>query len=173
MGRVLALDVAFTSIGWAMVENGNIVDFGCIKTKPSKKKKAIRVADDDMRRCSEISRSLIHIMKGTDIGGVVAEIPSGGAQSARASLLMGKGPAILAAMVEVFSLPLECVTPDDVKRITGKANASKKEVENVIIARWPDVQFPDVLNQREHIMDALGAYIAAEHGVLIRTLNKQ
>lgn len=54
--------------------------------------------------------------------------------------------------------------------VCGKANASKEEVENAVLQRWPDAPLPKLKAEREHVADALAVFLAVEHGTLIRTL---
>ena len=167
---ILAVDAGFVACGWAVLCAGRIVATGCIRTERSEHKKALRVADDDAERCALIARSLARIVREHQVSGIVAELPGAGAKGARAISCMARAGAILATVAELLSLPTEWVTPSDVKKITGSRAASKLDVETVVLARWPRASLPKVKAEREHVADALGAYLAAEHGQLVRIL---
>ncbi|MBE7462882.1 MAG: hypothetical protein HS116_05230 [Planctomycetes bacterium] len=171
MSRILTLDAGFTSTGWAVLEGGGIVAAGCIRTERSAKKRGIRVADDDADRCATIARGLAGIVQNYAIRGIVCEAPSGGAKGARAIACMARAGAIVATVAELLALPCEWVTPQAVKRTAGTGAVSKADVEAVILRRWQDAPLPRLKCEREHVTDALGAYLAAEHGQLVRMLN--
>lgn len=157
-------------MGWAVLRDGEIMGLGCKRTKPESRKRGVRVADDDTERTQELARALRIIVEEYEISGVVVEMPSGGAKGARAISCMAKAGAIVATAVELLGLPAEWVTPAQVKKITGKRNASKAEVETAVLDHWPFATLPKIKADREHVVDALATYVAAKDGQLVRTL---
>lgn len=172
-GNILAVDAGFVSCGWAVLNGGAIVAAGCIRTEKSSRKKTIRVADDDAERCQVLARELARIIRAHHVAGIVAELPSAGAKGARAIGCMARAAAILATVAELLQIPAEWCTPQEVKKITGRKDVSKEDVEAVVLKRWPDAPLPTAKCEREHVADALGAYIAAENGTLVRLLNSR
>ena len=184
MGRILALDVAFSNTGWAILEYSDnewkCLDAYVITTKPEHKKKKLRVADDDVRRSTELFATLSAIMVQANIKGVVAELPTGGAQGARPNRAMGMATSVAACLVEQFKVPAEYINPNDSKKtVTGNKNASKKQVQDAIIKKYPTCTKSFKLkrgsqteyeNKFEHAADALAAFECAKEGVLVRLL---
>lgn len=174
MNRIIAIDAGFTSCGWAVLEPGPVrpIALGCIRTEKSNRKGAVRVADDDIRRCQEVARVLSRTIRTHRVGGVIAELPSAGAKGARAITCMARAGAIVAVVAELWRLPTEWVTPGEIKLLTGSKAASKDEVEAVVLKRWPamSAKLPRAKCEREHVADALAAFLAAEHGSLVRML---
>lgn len=168
---ILAIDAGFVNCGWAIICGGAIVATGCIRTEKSGRKQAVRVADDDAARCASIARGLVAVIAAHGVKGVVAELPSAGAKGARAIACMARAGAVLATLVELLHLPAEWVTPGAVKQVAGAKNASKEAVEAAVLRRWPAAPLPELKAEREHVADALGAYLAAEQGTLVRLLN--
>jgi Holliday junction resolvasome RuvABC endonuclease subunit len=169
---ILAVDAGFAATGWAIVSGGQFVVGDVIVTKAEGKKKAVRKADDDIERCQEIVRVLETMCRAYKVEALVVEIPTGGAQSARAMRGMGLVTGVLAALTELLGLPVEWVSPGQVKALAGSRLATKQQVEAVVVKRWPNaLAFCEALRgRREHLADALGAYMAAEHGQMLRTL---
>ncbi len=168
---LLALDPSFRSTGWAVLKAGDILACGCIRTEPSTSKTSVRVADDDAECCQRIARQLADLIRKYAIGGIIAELPTGGSKNSRANGCMARAGAIVAVVAEMLKIPAEWTTPGAGKEITGKKVASKKEVEKAVLCRWPDAPLPKTKCGREHVADALAAYVAAENGVLVRVSN--
>lgn len=182
---LLCLDMGFGKTGWSIFHGKRLIDCGCLITQKTKKKN-IRVSDDNADRSAQLAGALKSLVCDHNIEGVVAEIPSGGAKSARAMRDMGMCTAIVAATMQLLDLPIEYYTPREVKiAITGKANASKQEIIDEAqasleagavtknrttyyglttsegVRRFPKGQF-------EHIADSVGTYYAARTGNMVR-----
>jgi Holliday junction resolvasome RuvABC endonuclease subunit len=184
MGRILALDVAFSNLGWAVMSPKDD-DWEClsayvIETKRSDKKQAVRVADDDISRCCFIYRSLCELIERCGIRGVIAEMPTGGAKGARPHRCMGMSSAIVACVVETYKLPAEYTTPLAGKTAaTGSKKASKKQMMEAIAKRYPGSTTAFKLkrgskteyeNRYEHAADAVAAFMSAKDGNLVRLI---
>jgi len=168
---ILAVDAGFTATGYAVVKAGRILTCGCFRTKRSNRKHGLRVADDDAERSRAIARELMAICKQHDVRGIIAELPSAGAQNARAATCMARAGTIVVVVSELANLPSEWVPPSAVKAVAGRSDASKLDVERAVQRRWPDAPLPKLKCEREHAADALAAFMAAEHGTLVRLLN--
>lgn len=168
---ILAVDAGFVATGYAVLRAGAIVATGCVRTAKSTRKRSIRVADDDAARTQHLARELGGVIRAHNVRGIVAELPSAGAKGARAIGCMARAAAIVATVAELLQVPAEWVTPSEVKMIAGSKAASKEEVEAAVLQRWPDAPLPKINCEREHVADALAAYLAAEHGTLVRLLN--
>lgn len=174
MPYVLALDVGFASMGWAVADRtGRPVATGTIVTKKSDRKGSIRVADDQARRAAEMFRRLAGLAESWALSGVVAELPHGGAKSARAMASMAAGSALAAAFAEAHKLPVEWYTPGDCKvALIGRRNASKEEIEARVRAFFPEVVWPTTKAMREHAVDAAAVLVAAREGNIMRALKR-
>lgn len=187
MSRILALDVAFAHLGWAIMEpkgKGWIcLDAYVIETKKSDKKKNIRAAPDALRRCIELFDVLNTIITRCEIKGIIAEIPPGGGQNSNAVKLMGMASAVVAVAARVHDLPVEWTDPLDGKRaLTGKKNASKKLMMLAAAKSYPGstktFKFKkgskkEYENRYEHTADAIAAFVSAKDGTLARLLHQQ
>lgn len=200
MAKLMGIDAGFQASGVVIVELGDvdanttgpasrrILHAESFRTKPSPKKRGIRVADDDAERCQELARFLIDTIRIHQPAGAVVELPSGGAQGARANRAMGMATGVVVAVLEVAELPVEWVTPGDVKvAATGRRDGSKEAVQEAVReafdweegghgdkgrggesrSHWPRHKWA-----QEHVADAAAAVMAAEGGTLIRALER-
>lgn len=166
-----------------------------IETEKSKKK-TTRVADDYAYRSAQLANDLKGIVTEYGIKGVVGELPSGGAQSAKAMVQMNMATAIVAATMALLNIPVEWCTPEEVKKAaTGFRSANKimmmkavieffggkvieKPVKCKVSKNYPDGIRMDYkwkfLNEVwpsgkfEHIADSLGAMMALKDGNMVR-----
>lgn len=171
---VLGIDAGFRALGWALVDvkQKTIVEADAFRTKPEKKKRGIRVADDDVRCCKEMFLKLYGLVTRQDHMGVIVELPSGGSKGARANRGMGMATGIIGSLwATYYRIPFEWVTPTDVKlAATGKRAASKEGVARGVQAHLNDEAVHHLAPWKyEHIYDAAGAVLAAWDGVIVRT----
>ncbi len=173
MSVVLLLDPALRNTGYVFLDpvSDSIVAHGVLRTKKAAKKRHLRSADDTVAAIREILRGLRTLVEKHRPVMMVAELPVGGARSSRAAQAMAIAQAVVASVTEYLHVPLEVVAPEDVKKAaTGKRAASKEEVQESIVGRWPELG-PAYKSTRsasgydgtfEHVADALGAYMAVE-----------
>ncbi len=144
-----------------------IVRYATLRTERQAGKRGLRVADDDARRASELAVWLRDQLVG--VMGAVAELPTGGAQGARANRAMGMSSATVAATLALCGIPAEWTTPGDGKKAaTGRRDGSKEDVQAAVYERfrWPPLgRFGW---EREHVADAAAAVLAAWDGTLVR-----
>ena len=178
---VLGIDAGFTATGLTAIELGasgqlsQVIASKCVRTQPTKDKRAVRVADDDAERCMFLARAIQAFLQGWDPKAVVVELPHGGAQGARAIRAMALATGVVSAVLANNGYPVEWVTPQAVKKAAaGRRDASKQAVEQSVRQRfqWPDGTMPKTAAEREHICDAAGAVMAAEHGALIQAVRQ-
>ncbi|KKM23476.1 hypothetical protein LCGC14_1614830 [marine sediment metagenome] len=177
---VLSIDAGFEALGWVVARlieidrkmSIDLVAVGVIRTKKDTKKKHIYVADDDCRRIKELITGLRGVLDVVKIDGIVAEIPSGGAQGARANRCMGMSTAIVICFAEMLNVPIETYTPNEVKKVmTGKITASKEAMVAGAQAEWPDTKWPKNKGDIHHAADAAATLLAAEaNGNLLKML---
>lgn len=179
MARLLGIDAGFAAVGVVVVDVTEpsvrqVLFAETCRTKRTAKKRGIRVADDDAERCQEVARFLIDAIRTHQPAGAVVELPSGGAQGARANRSMGMATGIVTSVLEAAELPSEWVTPQMVKKAaTGRNDGSKADVQKAVrrIFEW-DNHWPKYKWAQEHVADAAAAVLAAEGGTLIRTLDR-
>jgi Holliday junction resolvasome RuvABC endonuclease subunit len=165
---LLSLDVGFSHCGWVVFKDGEPQDCGVIKTEKSNRK-STRTSDDNAFRAAQVARQLKEIIEGYGIKGVIGELPSGGAQSANAMRHMALATGIVASVASVLELPVEWVSPGDLKKaVTGYRSASKDEVMKVVRKRFNGFIWPKAKTRYEHIADAAGAYLALQDGNLVK-----
>jgi Holliday junction resolvasome RuvABC endonuclease subunit len=179
---VVGLDAGFAACGLVAVDVGEnkVIDVCAIETKRTAKKRGIRVSDDDCERCASMVRTLNDFLTKHKPKFVVVEMPSGGAKGARAQHAMGMAKGMVTATLTMMDLPCLVVTPLDVKRVAVPAGGKTKSVEKEAVAtaarkalNWKDAE-RTMQNFRgglhEHIYDAAGAVLAAEHDNMMRFL---
>ena len=189
---LLSLDVGFANLGWVLWDQGKLKDMGVIVTKKATKK-STRTADDYSFRSTQLARQLSEIIESGSVQAIVGELPSGGAQSAKAMAQMAMATAIVSSVASILNLPVEWCTPNDVKlAVYGQRSATKKQMMDTVIEKIGgercskkikskksktgyNLQFTYVVNgykfgatMFEHIADAIGAYWALRDGNLVK-----
>ena len=179
--KILALDVGFASAGMAVMDllggRAELFHTECLHTKPEAKKRGIYVAHDDVRRTAYLTREILRVYLDNSCKGPVVELPSAGAQGAKANRCMGIATGMIAAMVELVRCPAEWITPQESRTAAiGRATAPKGEdVKKLVMAAMAG-KYPEIAALRkadqEHIADALATYEAAKDRQMIRTLEQ-
>ena len=186
--RILALDVAFTHLGAAVLEYDQAHSTGwghvnttCLVTKPEAKKRRIYETDDKVRRVRILCTGLAALIKEGDPLLVSAELPSSGGKSASAHASMGIAISVVTCVTELFGVPLRSYSWDDIKlKVANKKTASKKEIQDAIVGARPDlgVQYKSTNKKSktgypcnfEHIADAIGAGMCAFDSDVVEAL---
>ena len=164
---LLALDIAFASMGWAVVENGRVIECGTIKTQKSKNKQT-RVSDDRAWRCAQIAQKLGEVIDAYRVDAVVGELPSG-SQNAAACSMLGLAVGVVVGVTESHGLPAEWISPTSAKKAAvGRRSASKAEMMDWCRREHPYFAFPKVKCEFEHIADAIAAYNGLKPGNLVK-----
>ena len=183
--KILALDVGFVATGAAVfVQNGPTawvpMEMLCVKPQdPGKeKKRGIYKAHLDAERVALMVRGLEQVMARHEIRHLVAELPSGGAQGARANRCMGASTAMIVTLAEARRLSAEWFTPEQTRTAAlgqptkGKADKIKPLVIAAMANRFPGFKPERYLKgHQEHIADALATFEAARNGNLVRSLS--
>lgn len=134
---LLCLDPSFTHCGCSIIDpDGNVVDAGTIVTEKTKNK-LLRVADDDVRRITQIASQLKTVIQHYDIKGILAELPPSNSQSAQAAKGLAMAVATVTTIAAAFDIPLEWATPSEVKQaMTGRKDASKEDMMTAACKRY-------------------------------------
>jgi Holliday junction resolvasome RuvABC endonuclease subunit len=180
--NLLCIDPGLCHTGWIIVDalSGSLVADGCINTEKAKAKN-MRVANDTIDRTQMILRELMAQMKAHQISGILAELPSGGGQSAVANKSMGIATAVCAALAEYSGKPAEWYSPMDVKKaLAGLRNASKEDMERKAVEIFPELRTRWSSSRAtsgfegtfEHVADAVGVWVAARNGTLVRLIRE-
>jgi len=176
---LLSLDVGFANMGWVLFQGGEIIDCGVIRTEKSQKK-GTRVADDHAYRSTVLAINLERIIMKNAVEGIIGELPSGGAQSAKAMAFMSSATSIVAVVGTLKKLPMEWTTPNEVKKaLAGVKNASKEIMMEKAkrefgfyidgnVYRNPNVDKKFPKGEFEHIADACGVYLALQNDNLVK-----
>ena len=169
MKYVIGIDAGFVATGvsvFSVVKNGALTFHSCrtFVSEKSEKKKQIRVADDDSDRITKTILNLDEFLSeiGVDDNQMycVIELPTGGAQGARANRTMGIITGAIVTYVTLKKLPVEYVSPNDVKiAVTGKKTASKDEIMDKIRKVLVKYELPKTKSEFEHIADSVGAIL--------------
>ena len=192
---LLCLDPSLTHCGCSIISpDGNVIDAGTIITEKTKNK-LLRVADDDVRRITQIASQLKTTIQYYKIKGILAELPPSNSQSAQAAKGLGMAVAIVTTVAAAFDIPLEWATPEEVKMaLTGRINASKEDMMKAACKRYGwlitekeirsrktgkrirmDYTYHVLSNQWgkerfEHVADSLGVLAALKQSNVVRML---
>jgi len=181
MVKILAIDIGFASTGMAVLcvhQDGRaeLHDARCLHTKPEHKKRGIYVSHDDTRRGREITRGIWEYLMLNDCKGIVVELPSGGAQGAKANRAMGIATGVMAALPTIIKMPVEYITPAESRKAaigacTAPAGQNIKELVIDAMAKKYGAALKQLpVKDREHIADALATFEAARERQLVQVL---
>lgn len=173
---VLGVDPGFASFGYSIVQlfpkSEEVLSVNVIRTKKSVKKQKVLVADDNFRRARAIAAILMEVISTHMPAAIAAEgmsFPRNASAAAKVAMAWG----ILAAVVEDLQLPLVQGTPQQIKKtLTGKTTASKEEVRDVLLERYPG-QFAAFMQstptgQWEHGFDSAAAVVTCLDSDVLR-----
>ena len=195
---VMALDIGFAHTGIAVFDVSKtpalIVHLSCVRPKKDTKKKHLLVADSDIDRVQRMVRGIVDVVRQFDIGKMVVEMPSGGAQGARANRAMGIATGMIVSLKECLGLAAEYYSPNDTreaavgridpgpkvrkgmtdeekKRIKQEREAFKKGIKMRVMEamekKYPELGRIDIMADKEHIADAVSTFEAAKNGNLV------
>ena len=187
MQRVLALDVAFAHLGWAIIEpykNQDVVTHvGCIDNKSDpKKKKTLLASNYTADRVAKVYQELSNIYDEYKPHCIVAELPTGGGKSMKAVEGMSLGMGIVVCLVTANAAAAQWTTPNEGKiAMCRSKTASKLDMQSAAMDKFPELRemVPKSKDKKsqsglegwfEHSADAVAAYLAARRGSLVRYL---
>ena len=159
---ILSNDPSLTAWGWVVIKNGNIVDFGCIKTEPETKKKRIRKSDDRLRRISEINKVLLDLIEKHGINYILSEAPHG-SQNASSAIMIGISLGVIQTVSDCLQISVESYSEDDCKKlIFGRKSVAKSEMVAMMFGKY---HITDKMSKykAEAIADAIAVWHTAKH----------
>jgi len=198
---IVCIDIGFRHTGIAFVEGGGmgLHATGAVISSDRATVTGVRKADIDFAQARYLSAEINDWLETQcperfKIRGVLVEMPSAGAQGARANRCMGLATGIIAALVERWHLPVEPYLPSD---CTG-AVLGKKVIPKVakgVISKGKDKGKPRMVSDKkaaiaasmrkrlvsllmpddvapakeEHVWDALSTLVAGWNGVIVRS----
>ncbi len=164
----LALDVALANLGWAVVSNNLVLHSGVISTPPRSKKTHGYLADHNILRVRHLVTHLNLIVDEHTPCEVIAEFPTGGGISATAVSAMAMATGIVATYFTARGLKIIPVQPNESKRlVNARGKVSKGDIQEYVCQQFPTLTLPKQA-WREHIADALAAYLVARNNKWIR-----
>ena len=178
---LISFDVGFANMGWSIFDKKKPIACGVIKTEKSSKK-STRTADDHSHRSIVLANGIDDLIHEYGIEGIIGELPSGGAQNARAMGFMMSAISIVSSVGALCNLPMEWATPTDVKKaVSGRRAVTKIEIM-VTIAKKFNFKTEQKGNRIdfitpfgkfnkgtfEHIADSFGVYLALENDNLVK-----
>jgi len=169
---ILTNDPSFTAWGYAVLDDGEIIKTGCIKTAPEQKKRRIRASDDRTRRASDIVQELLKLIDEYDVDFMVSEAPHG-SQNAQAAIMIGMVAGITTAIAECKNIPIEYYSEQDSKKaVLGKRAATKEDMIEAIDKLY-DVDWTKVKYIDEAVADALAIhYVATKQSQMLKMLKR-
>jgi crossover junction endodeoxyribonuclease RuvC len=180
--HVLGVDPGLANFGWTVVKfegsTETLIDMGVVRTEKSDKKKGVLASDENFDRTREIAKVVIDLCEQYQVAAICAEAMSyPRSSSAAAKMAMTWG--ILATISQIRTIPFTQASPQQIKKfLCGKKDASKEEVEAVVLKRWPNAA--EILDAkkiarsyREHAYDSAATIIGAtEHSEVIRVVRQ-
>jgi Holliday junction resolvasome RuvABC endonuclease subunit len=123
--KILCLDPSLRAFGWAVIENNDFIDGGCIETKPVKGKK---ITDADTDALSFIATSLKDILTKYKCQKIVFE-NAVGSKSGRANQSLAYVKGLVVAICVFHGVEFETIKAKSVKKkLTLNNNATKSDV---------------------------------------------
>ena len=158
---ILTNDPSITAWGWAVIDTSStVLAVGCIKTVPLYKKRRIRKGDDTVRRVSEITQTLLQIIRHYKVTYLLTELPHG-SQNASAAVMIGIVTGIVQTLSDALEIGVEWYAEMDAKKcLLGKNSATKKEMITAV-GKLYDVTWKGVKYYDEAVADALAIYHTA------------
>lgn len=182
--RIAGLDASMSNwgvcLGTVDLDDGYLVIDSVHVIQPPKLKsdKKTRQNAKDVLLSQTLYSENIRLLQDIDI--ICAELPVG-SQSARASAGYGICMGIIGALNASLPKIIE-VTPQAVKKVVGKKDATKLEVIEWVLDHHPEVNFPTYRQngieyisaaKAEHMADATVAiYAASTHPTFIEIINQ-
>lgn len=157
--NILALDVAYNHMGWAQMCSDDLLAYGAIEPKkPNSGSAMLDYCIMDEHICNGLDRLMLPVMY------VVAEMPACGAKSARAIAAMARASGIVSALCSATGTKLIAVTAQQAYKHTvgekfGGEEKKQKTMEYICNLYPQIVDLP--LCRKEHVCDAIAAYLAA------------
>lgn len=176
-GTVLGIDAALNNVGMVLAHPTPHADrpyairsWACLHEDPSIKAAAktrkgwAYMSEVTVRRVAHCSRHITAYMNTGDVRYMVVEFPSGGSKSNAAARALAMITAIIATIAEQRRIEVLPVSAMDAKELFQRVGleASKDNVAAGGKAMYPDISWPAAKCDYEHILDALGALIAAK-----------
>jgi Holliday junction resolvasome RuvABC endonuclease subunit len=163
---ILLLDAGIANTGIAVwsIKRKRFIYLQCIRTECLATKHNLYVADDNVRRCSELALGLRTIIGRFYPSVIFSEMPTGGAFSAKSAVGMAHALATVSATCAVLKKALYPIQPFETKKLVygnAKRKVSKKEVQDLVLKKFGDmVVMPERIllsryTHREHIADAM------------------
>jgi Holliday junction resolvasome RuvABC endonuclease subunit len=155
---VIGIDISLRNTGCTAIEGNDVIDAVTIATG---KGNAKRVADDNVRRCTELAIGLRDFINKHNPSHAFMEVPTGGSQDARAARAMAMSTGVVVTVLALMGVPSTCVTPTDVKKACGgNKDSDKNFVKEAVkkVFNWKCKRF------NEHLADSAGAVLAGLKG---------
>ena len=155
-----SLDTGIGHLGLAIIglKSRRVKYMRCILTESRLKESK---AEGNVRRCTELARNLNNLLQRYPSNLFCAEIPNGGALSSSAMSHMSMATAFIATFTAAKGIELLHITPSEIKKLTGRKGSVSKDDVATYVERVLGVKVPTKKDIREHIADALGAYLVA------------
>lgn len=180
----LNLDPGFAWLGWSVVnlhQDGDAVaGMGLLRTVKANTKRKVGVADDNFCRARLIAHELRLLVEHYSPSAVCFEAfrqPRNAAVAAKLGMTYG----IIATLSEVCRLPVVSMSPQEIRRVCGKAT-SKDEVARVAFERFREDEgsrgairtflrtYKDAKASHVHAWDSLAVAIAAADSDVVNAL---
>ncbi len=177
---VVGVDPGFALLGLCAVElfsdgGEQVLGMRLVETKKSDKRLRVLASDDNMRRTREIYRETSLFMEERNPVAFVTESFSP-PRNAQTAAKVARAIGVIAALAEAKDLPIVSILPKTIKKVaTGKATASKQEIEHSMRTRYSSSTLDRVSvgippSKLNHVMDALAAVVASLDSDVIRAV---
>lgn len=177
---MLAMDVGFSKTGTALFEIGVEQDILIrAETFMNELDKSIgSVVHQDYLASATLFQKLLKYALGSHISGLIAELPGGGAQGARANRCMGIATGMFASLTCILgSTPFEFYSPNQVERALGielkagdakgmkkgmKTKWKKARMRSTVLEEFHQFdEWPRTVELAEDSYDAAAAFMAS------------
>lgn len=167
---VLGCDPGLKNFGYVVIDLESLVhaEVGVFVTEKSRNK--VLVAEDNMRRAQELAEYFRDICEEYQPVAICTEgmsFPQNSGAATKIALSWG----VVAAVAEANHLPIVQTSPQALKKkLCGRRNATKKDVEDAVMMIWPWTAVSDFQPKglREHVVDAYASVICAADSEIMK-----
>jgi hypothetical protein len=180
MAVFVGIDVGFRKTGLVAVRDNRLLEAETVKGEAADGE---FVLERDLQALQSLTTGIRGFLARHPANGIFVEMPSGGAQGARANRCMGLATALLWALLDQAQVPAEMMDPTQAEKLAGlyvsraemktkklskgKLRAWKKQrVQELVLKTFPEFKgWPDTKERFEDACDAAMAYIAGTRRV--------
>jgi len=147
----LGIDPGLANTGWALLSGGDLIDFGCVRTKKSKR----TVTGGVTRRLMEVSSALRPLLRSSSVA--VVEWPGGGfGKNARSAVQTNLVAGLVVGLATASGTTLLQPSPRTWRAQLGSKSGADSKLHKNLYKRFSSQLERLLLGELPHVLDAIG-----------------